>query len=418
MKIEHTISRSNTNYNKKNNTYFIVGFCMFCLFTGLIGLRTNEGLNKFYELFQIIGLFFIAKILKNSSPPFESEVFKILFILLMLWSTFIIINGNTIDYNSIKRFILGHGTKYLVPFAIFLPQTLDFYKKLFWGITILGILFFLASFSNISLITTIYTTNVEQKFSFEILAWELALPSGLILFTYRYHKRKVNIFAFLTILFVLLVSAYTARRSYVFLTTVEFLLFLVVYFKETKNKFFTVTLFTIFIGIALFFGSQLLDKNFEQIFLGKLQERSTEDTRSNLELALMTQLTEKEWLIGRGINGKYNYSESIETTDEAGNRDMIEGQILDTILKGGIIHLFLLLIIIVPATIKNLFFSNNLLSKGFGFMMLLFLLSLYPVNYIKFNLFYLIVWIGVAIGYSKSTRQIPDILIRKYFKIQ
>lgn len=417
MNIQYNTNYSPLFYNKNLNSYFILGICMFCFFTAIIGLRTNEALNKIYELFQIIGLLFVAISLRNFSISFENEYFKVVFYSFILWSILIIVNGMTIDYNSMKKFILGQGIKYFLPFAIFIPQKLNYFKKLFLGITLLGILFLIISFFNASIITTIYDSNVDQKFAFEILAWELAIPSGLILFTYSYHNKKINLFAFIVLILVLLISIYTGRRAYIFLSAIEIIFFFLIYFIETKNKYLIVlsSIFSIITIVTL--GSMTINKSIQTRFLGKLQERSMEDTRSTLELALMSQLTNKEWLIGKGINGKYNFSQNLETTDEAGNRDMIEGQILDGILKGGIIYIVLLLLIIVPATIKNLFFSKNLLSKAFGFWLLIFLLSLYPVNYIKFNLTYLMVWIGVAIGYSKSTRMIPDILIRKYFKI-
>ncbi|MGN6298362.1 MAG: hypothetical protein ACTHM7_16345, partial [Ginsengibacter sp.] len=89
-------------------------------------------------------------------------------------------------------------------------------------------------------------------------------------------------------------------------------------------------------------------------------------------------------------------------------RSLIETGYLQIILKGGLVRLILLLLILVPAVILGLFFSNNLLSKAAAIWILIALISLYPATVESFELQYIIVWISVGICYSKVIRRLPE----------
>jgi hypothetical protein len=95
---------------------------------------------------------------------------------------------------------------------------------------------------------------------------------------------------------------------------------------------------------------------------------------------------------------------------------MIETNYLQIILKGGIISLGLLLLIIVPACIKGIFYSKNMLSKAAGIWILLWIFCLYPANVDTFTMNYLLVWMCVGICYTKKIRNMPDDFIKQYFK--
>jgi hypothetical protein len=69
----------------------------------------------------------------------------------------------------------------------------------------------------------------------------------------------------------------------------------------------------------------------------------------------------------------------------------------------------------VPAMFKGLFYSKNILSKAAGIWILLWLTDLYPATINTFTLNYLLVWISVAICYSKTIRNMPDSAIKEIF---
>ena len=71
----------------------------------------------------------------------------------------------------------------------------------------------------------------------------------------------------------------------------------------------------------------------------------------------------------------------------------------------------------IPAVVKGLFFSKNLLSKAAGVWILLWILYLYPTSVTTFTLHYILVWICIGICYSNKIRNIPEEAMRKYFLI-
>jgi hypothetical protein len=87
---------------------------------------------------------------------------------------------------------------------------------------------------------------------------------------------------------------------------------------------------------------------------------------------------------------------------------MIETDYLNIILKGGIISLVLLFLIAIPAVIKGLFFSKNILSKAAAFWIIIWLVELYPANVNSFSLNHILVWISIGICYSKEIRNYTE----------
>ena len=167
-----------------------------------------------------------------------------------------------------------------------------------------------------------------------------------------------------------------------------------------------------FVGII--YGREILNKNQNGLF-SYLIERGDEDTRSDVEVSFVKDMNTKDWMIGRGINGQY-FCPDIEEDDVTGYRSVIETGYLQIILKGGIISLGLYSLIAVPAAIKGIFYSKNILSIASGIWIFLSLINLYPILVNVFSLQYLLVWISIGICYSKNIRNIPDSTIKKYLQ--
>src|SRR5690606_38435429 len=87
------------------------------------------------------------------------------------------------------------------------------------------------------------------------------------------------------------------------------------------------------------------------------------------------------------------------------------------ILKGGIVSLGLLLLILIPAIMKGLFDSRNSLAKAAAFWILLWIIYLYPTAVTTFTLHYILVWVSVAICYTKNIRAMDDNELKAYFSI-
>jgi hypothetical protein len=116
-----------------------------------------------------------------------------------------------------------------------------------------------------------------------------------------------------------------------------------------------------------------------------------------------------DWIIGKGMLGEY-YCPGIDSGDGTftAYRGVIETGYLQMILKGGILSLLLYLLIIIPAIIKGVFYSKNILSKAAGIWVFLSLIDLYPATVTAFSMQYLLVWISIGICYSKEIRNMPE----------
>ena len=143
-------------------------------------------------------------------------------------------------------------------------------------------------------------------------------------------------------------------------------------------------------------------------------ERGKEDTRGGVEEYFYSDMKTQDWIIGRGIDGKY-YCPDVRQEVITNYRGVIETGYLQTILKGGLISLGLFLLIAIPAIFKGLFHSKNLLSRGAAIWILYVLICSYPAVINTFTLRYLLVWIAIGICYSPKIRNEPDKDIRDFF---
>src|SRR5690606_6775768 len=106
---------------------------------------------------------------------------------------------------------------------------------------------------------------------------------------------------------------------------------------------------------------------------------------------------------------------NIDLNDTSGYRVMIETDYLNIILKGGVIYLGLIFLVSIPAAFLALFRSQNLLSKAAGIWIVLWILSLYPLNVFNPDFNHLLFWICISIGYSQNIRQMSNETIKAAF---
>jgi hypothetical protein len=235
--------------------------------------------------------------------------------------------------------------------------------------------------------------------------------------TYAYHPNRRKFLALLVIAVSAGFAILRARRALLFMTISPLVISYMLYLYAGKRKFLIV-LFSLFIGTFLFFyGVKVYNENKYGAF-SLITERMYENTRSKVEDYFYQDMSTQDWIIGKGINGQY-FCPGIDLGNLTGYRSMIETDYLNIILKGGIISLVLLFLIAMPAIVKGLFYSKNLLSKAAAVWILLWLMELYPANVNSFSLNHLLVWISIGICYSKDIRNTPEstvveILSNKY----
>jgi hypothetical protein len=302
---------------------------------------------------------------------------------------------------------------YAVPLVLLIPKPPKFYKLIFLTILVLGIIYLIHL--SIGAPEFLNTKDDSSRDRFEIFVKALALPSGFILMTYKYHPKKTKIFALIVLCAALFLAIYRARRGLVFITGSVFIFTFLIFIYLNKRKM-VLLIFSILAG-SLMFGYAVSMLNFGgSKLLDKVIERGTEDTRSGVEDYYYADMQFKDWVIGRGMSGMVAAPIQIEEDSPTpGFREGIETDYLNIILKGGIISFGLLLLIAIPAIFLGLFFSNNALSKAAALWIILWLISLYPSTVTTFTMNYILVWIAIGICYSKLVRNMSDHVLKEYF---
>lgn len=378
------------------------------IFTLSYAIGGNVHINlKIAQLFQFIGLtLFLLFAILLIEFRLKSSYLTFLLILFIGWSFYVIIRGIHLDYTSVKYLLLDadYGAMfYFVPLILLLPQDFTYFKKLFSVIIILGIFYLIY---DILFIRELLDRSTDTQDVVEILVRNLGMPCGFILLTYKYHTDKKKLLALIVMILSLLFSIYKGRRG---LSTTLLCILIPAYFQylfSTKSKVLTVYASILFMISALMYASSIYRIGNNKLF-GFIAQRGTEDTRTPVEDYFYSDMKEKDWIIGRGVNGEY-FCPDVVPDQETNYRSLIETGYLQIILKGGLVRLILLLLIALPAVILGLFFSRNILSKAAAFWIIMALISLYPATVESFNLQYFLVWISIGICYSKKMRKLPD----------
>jgi hypothetical protein len=389
---------------------FMLYFLAYTLTTTLIYIKITQ-----LQLLQVIGIMvFVYAAINIIKFRIKDAYLKNLFVALMLWYITIIARGFTFDSDSIKEQLFEVGTGifiYFVPLVLLFPQNFGSYKKIF-KVALISAVFYIIYFSiffkdlfNPDRKSTL-SQGMAEAFS------GLSFTCGFVLFTYIYHQKKERLFAFGIMLLTLLLAVYRARRGTILMCVSSLLFFLMMYLIVSKKTFMVIYL-AVFIAViaALFYSNLYNQTNFGPFNF--LIERGDEDTRTGVEVLFKEDMTTTDWIIGKGLKGEY-YCPNIDDLDSRGYRPVIETGYLQIILKGGLISLGLLLLILVPALIKGLFYSKNVLSKACGMWILLWILYLYPTVGNTVSLNYMLVWTGVGICYSKKFRNLSDAQVKEF----
>ncbi len=347
----------------------------------------------------------------------ENKYLRGLYIPYLFWLLIIVIKGVEFDYDYIK-FILFDAWfgifLYFVPLFLLFPKRLIFYKRLFDVIVILGVIYIIYDSLYIKELMSGDLRNLQSQAIVEYFAKTLATPCLFLLLTYKYHPFRRRIFAIFILILTALFAVIRARRGLLLMELLPLVLVYLLYLSNTSSKLFIILLSIFLGGFIVMFGIESFNGNQDGIF-GNLMDRGLEDTRSGVETCFYQDMSGKDWLIGRGMMGEY-FCPGIFPEAITNYRGTIETDYLQLILKGGIISLFLFLLITIPAIYKGLFNSNNLLSKAAAMWIVWVLINMYPSTIHTFTLQYILVWIAVGICYSTTIRKIPEQILVNYFK--
>lgn len=406
-----------SNSKLKSLNLFWLGYIIFIL--AYVLTTTIVYFNYIMlQTVQIVGLMlFISGLFGLIKFKFDNKFFGFLFTLYFSWQIITICRGFQFNSNFIKLLVLDPGFgifTYLAPAIVLFPRTLAFYKKLFNVIIVLCIFYLIYNVIFFKDITNSDRTSLRSQGMMENFAGFLAFHAGFLLLTYIYHTPKRRLFAISIMVLTILLAIYRARRGLIFMCVTTMLCYFMIYLITTKNKLLIIYASVLLSVVTIFYISNIYKQGQGGLF-GYLMARGDEDTRSGVEEYMIADMSDTDWIIGKGVSGEY-YCPNIDVNDVTGYRSVIETGYLEIMLKGGAVSLVMYLLIAFPAIFLGLFKSKNILSKASGMWILLEIIYIYPIVVTGFDMRNLIYWIGIGICYSKKIRNIPDEVIVKYFK--
>ena len=366
---------------------------------------------------QVVGLLlFLYGALRIIDYKIKNNYLKKIYIIFLFWAIITIVRGLSLNYEFLKKTLLdpyGGVFLYLTPLILLFPLKMQNIKQAFKIIQLFGIISFGCIIIYYKRLFDIGSEDAKNLI--EYLAKTLSIPCGFILLTYIYHNKKHVIFSFLIIMLTLFFAIIQARRGLIFTgVSILFFFFIIIIYNNRNN----INIFILIIcSIPLLIFSLGTYIGTENKLFDYLKDRKVQDTRSELELYYYADMTNIDWVVGRGMSGLIAapFSDAMDNDKDVtpGYRTGIETDYLNIILKGGIISLGLMMFISLPAIILGFFYSKNTLSKAAALWITLWILDLYPTTVTTFTLNYLLVWLSIGICYSYEIRVASEKELKK-----
>lgn len=170
----------------------------------------------------------------------------------------------------------------------------------------------------------------------------------------------------------------------------------------------TIVILVIYVFFYLLTSTDVFDFVLSRIFTsGQLGGELVESNRSYLVNDFIYDMNKNpiSWIFGKGINGSYY----VRTQ---GLRANIEWGFLQIILRGGIVHLFLYVLVLLRASYLGFFKSNNLFSKTIAAMCLVRVFQLLPFGLPSVTMEFVLVWHFVRLLNTQSIRGLSDSQIK------
>lgn len=396
-----------------NTNRLILGIAIYCISYLMGTLDIQPTLILLIRLFQGLGilLFITALIGSASFSNISNKYLKIVFILLMIWHCFVILSNFSISSSFIKTYMREpyYFLHFFIPLIILLPPNFfaDYFAR--WSFRLVVLFFIL--FIPFSFWIFNYQTFSEQ------FVWVLGVGGGFIIMNYVYFPNKIRITSFIVVMLSLFISTYMARRN--IMLTFSGYLFASVggYFAFTPISGIIKKMVLSLLLIILSIGGYLFFLSVQNSLFSGISDRALVNSREEILISYFEDMSETDWIIGKGMDGTY-YAPTVDEETPFGTdedyRFLIEGGYLQVILKGGIVNLILILLIAIPAIRKGLFQSNNLFAKSSAMLVFLWLIDMFPWGMPAFDLRYLLFWFSIGVCYNSELRLFSDDEIKEY----
>lgn len=245
------------------------------------------------------------------------------------------------------------------------------------------------------------TSLVREEYLGEAIGVYLPFYGTVLLLFRRKLPRRWRLATYVVYFIYLLLMVLNARRNVIVSLVLYFGLAFIVgnlaLIRSNRKFLMGGIAATILLGGIAFASWESLS----QSIFRRLLDRSRDDTRSQVELLFLVDMSSapfSDWLFGRGMDG--SYYQMVENSEENSityDRKVIETGYLHMILKGGIVNVLLILLILFTAFIQGLK-SGKTLLKGLAGFLLIYLLEMYmtsPVSF--FSVRTVIFWLIVSV---------------------
>ena len=250
-------------------------------------------------------------------------------------------------------------------------------------------------------LNAIFGRNDGVNTFFENAVHYLAFPNLLLIFLIFNVKNYHGFISLLTYIVSLVSSLYLARRGLTLTFLFSGFLFILFYLKNInkiqKSK-------TLFLGVVIAFlcvVMLLIMINFT-IITGLFIDRIDVDSRSSVIEDFKRSMSLFDYLFGKGIGGTYFLYTTVLSNYESDYRGIVESGFYSSILYGGLVYFFLVLILYVKAIYNGFVGSSNLLAKAFSFFILIHLFEVFYAGVFFFDFRFLLIWIGVMFNLDQS----------------
>lgn len=320
---------------------------------------------------------------------------KILYVLLLFISIYIVIRGNWPD--SPKDFALHilSTPQYALPFIIIPLPNAKYFKDI---ITI----FYKASLCVIP-IWIINVSDLVQVGTFRgegigaLLPFISAFLLGLSYF-FNKRQRKLNVIIWAVYFLLMMLNA---RRNVSF--TLLLYAFIAYVFSIAANmkrnivKSVLTILVSVLIGLFLLLEMDTLSSGLFKNMSNRISENSRSGVE-NLFIADFTNAPITDWIFGRGMDGGYYQIMIDEETGEiSDNRTAIETGYLNMILKGGMVYDVVIILIMLLA-VRRGYGRKNRTCSFLATILLTYFIDLYTTNPVcAFSVRSILFWFCISV---------------------
>lgn len=401
--------------NKFGGFLFILG--LFAISAGyFLNVINPQRATPYFYILIFMGVLCLSLALCNNFDQLLSteKSLKYNIKIFIIWNLILIFRDFPTDYGSLYyNLVSEYGIWiYLIPLLVFYKPSESLYKSLVFAFTSLGIFFIMIIIlKNRALIDVTNMVFSEQA----ILIF--ASGCGFLLLSSTYQSVLSKYIGFIVVVISLVISLFLARRN-VIITFLDYIIFsfiiYICYFNKQKPIKKGITLLMVSLVVCLIVGHFFKSFSNNNNSFVLLKDKGLKNTREIVFEYFFEDMTTKDFVIGRGMNGKY-YAPITNEESQGGYRYTIENGFLFYILKGGLIELALLFVIFIRSMYLGFFRSNNGLVKVFASIILLWIIDMGPFGLPCLSSKYILVWIAIGGCINESIRRMNDKEVKKFF---